>query len=41
MIIDIVQLTKKLQEDFYNDIMYPNDLRTPENKGYKTNYKDT
>ena len=28
---------KKLQEDIYNDIKYPNDLRTAGNHGYKTN----
>jgi len=30
---------KKLQEDIYTDVMYPNDLRPAENHGYQTKYK--
>lgn len=32
-------LVKKLQTDVYSDIMYPNDMRPPENHGYNTKYK--
>ena len=35
----VYQLIKKLQKDIYADTMYPNDLRPPENHGYKTKYK--
>lgn len=35
----VFDLIKKLQEDIYTDTMYPNDLRPPENHGYKTEYK--
>lgn len=36
---EVYQLIKKLQKDIYADTMYPNDLRPPENHGYKTKYK--
>ena len=36
---EVYKLIKKVQEDVYTDIMYPNDLRPPENHGYKTEYK--
>lgn len=37
--IEVYNLVKKLQKDIYTDIMYPNDLRSTENHGYKTKYK--
>ncbi len=37
--IEIFNLVKKLQQDIYSDIMYPNDLRPEENHGYNTKYK--
>ena len=36
---EVYQLVKKLQKDIYSDVMYPNDLRPPENHGYKTQYR--
>ncbi len=36
---EVYQLVKKLQKDIYSDIMYPNDLRPPENHGYRTKYR--
>lgn len=35
---DVYKLVKKLQEDIYTDIMYPNAKRPSENPGYKTEY---
>ena len=32
-------IIKKLQQDIYSDIMYPNDMRPLENHGYNTEYK--
>ena len=36
--LDVYQLVKRLQTDIFADTMYPNDLRPPENHGYKTKY---
>ena len=36
---DVYKLVKKLQEDIYTDVMYPNDLRPAENHGYKSKYR--
>lgn len=36
---DVYNLVKKLQQDIYSDIMYPNDKRPSENHGYNTEYK--
>ena len=36
---EVYQLVKKLQKDIYSDTMYPNDLRSKENHGYKTRYR--
>ena len=36
---EVYQLVKKLQKDIYSDMMYPNDLRPPENHGYRTKYR--
>ena len=36
---EVYKLVKKLQEDIYTDVMYPNDLRPKENHGYKSRYK--
>ena len=36
---EVYQLVKKLQKDIYSDVMYPNDLRPPENHGYTTKYR--
>ena len=36
---EVYKLVKKLQEDIYTDVMYPNDLRPSENHGYKSKYK--
>ena len=44
-LIDVEEYTelynkiKKLQQDIYTDVMYPNDLRPKENHGYNTEYK--
>lgn len=35
----VYNIIKKLQQDIYSDIMYPNDMRPPENHGYNTEYK--
>ena len=37
--IDVYNLVKKLQQDIYTDVMYPNDKRPSENHGYNTKYK--
>lgn len=34
----VFEIIKKLQEDIYTDVMYPNALRPQENSGYKTRY---
>ena len=36
---EVYKLVKKLQEDIYTDVMYPNDLRPSENHGYKSRYR--
>ena len=36
---EVYKLVKKLQEDIYTDVMYPNDLRPKENHGYKSRYR--
>lgn len=36
---EVYNLVKKLQQDIYTDVMYPNDLRPGENHGYNTEYK--
>ena len=36
---EVYNIVKKLQQDIYSDVMYPNDLRPPENHGYNTEYK--
>ena len=36
---DVYNLVKKLQQDIYTDVMYPNDLRPEENHGYNTQYR--
>lgn len=36
---EVYNLVKKLQQDIYTDIMYPNDKRPAENHGYNTEYK--
>lgn len=36
---EVYKLVKKLQEDIYTDVMYPNDLRPAENRGYRTRYR--
>lgn len=35
----VYNIIKKLQQDIYTDIMYPNDKRPKENHGYNTEYK--
>lgn len=37
--IEVYNIVKKLQEDIYTDVMYPNDLRPKANHGYKTKYR--
>lgn len=37
--IEVYNMIKKLQQDVYSDIMYPNDLRPSENHGYNTRYR--
>lgn len=37
--MEVYNLVKKLQQDIYTDVMYPNDKRPSENHGYKTEYK--
>jgi len=36
---EVYKLVKQLQEDIYTDVMYPNDLRPKENRGFKTKYR--
>ena len=36
---EVYNIIKKLQQDIYTDVMYPNDLRPDENHGYQTQYK--
>lgn len=36
---EIFSMIKKLQQDIYTDVMYPNDKRPTENHGYNTEYK--
>jgi membrane protein YdbS with pleckstrin-like domain len=36
---EVYKLVKQLQEDIYTDVMYPNDLRPSENRGYRTRYR--
>ena len=36
---EVYNMVKKLQQDIYSDIMYPNDKRPQENHGYNTEYK--
>ena len=36
---EVYNIIKKLQQDIYTDIMYPNDKRPKENHGYNTEYK--
>lgn len=36
---EVYNIIKKLQQDIYSDIMYPNDKRPKENHGYNTEYK--
>lgn len=36
---EVFKMVKKLQEDCYTDVMYPNDLRPDENHGYQTKYR--
>ncbi|MBP5679363.1 MAG: PH domain-containing protein [Bacilli bacterium] len=36
---EVYNTIKKLQQDIYTDVMYPNDLRPKENHGYDTEYK--
>ena len=38
--LEVFNIVKKLQQDIYADIMYPNDKRPAENHGYNTEYKD-
>ena len=35
----VYKIVSKLQKDIYTDVMYPNELRPTENKGYRTKYK--
>ena len=37
--IEVYNIVKKLQQDIYTDVMYPNDLRPRENHGYNTKYR--
>ena len=36
--ITVYNIVKKLQQDIYTDVMYPNDLRPRDNHGYNTKY---
>ena len=38
--MEVFNMVKKLQQDIYTDIMYPNDKRPKENHGYNTEYID-
>ena len=35
---EVFELVRKLQQDIYTDVMYPNALRPGENPGYNTKY---
>jgi membrane protein YdbS with pleckstrin-like domain len=37
--MEVYNIVKKLQQDIYTDVMYPNDLRPRENHGYNTKYR--
>ena len=37
--IEVYNIVKKLQQDIYTDVMYPNDLRPKTNHGYGTKYR--
>lgn len=37
--IEVYNMVKKLQNDIYTDVMYPNAKRNSENPGYNTEYK--
>lgn len=37
--MEVYNIVKKLQQDIYTDVMYPNDLRPKANHGYKTKYR--
>lgn len=37
--IEVYNIVKKLQQDIYTDVMYPNDLRPKSNHGYNTKYR--
>ena len=37
--VEVYNIVKKLQQDIYTDVMYPNDKRPAENHGYNTEYK--
>ena len=37
--IEVYNIVKKLQQDIYTDVMYPNDLRPKANHGYNTKYR--
>jgi membrane protein YdbS with pleckstrin-like domain len=37
--IEVYNIVKKLQQDIYTDVMYPNDLRPKGNHGYNTKYR--
>jgi len=37
--ITVYNIVKKLQQDIYTDVMYPNDLRPKNNHGYNTKYR--
>ena len=36
---EVYQIVKKLQQDIYTDVIYPNDLRPKANHGYNTKYR--
>ena len=36
--MEVYNIVKKLQQDIYTDVMYPNDLRPKANHGYNTKY---
>lgn len=37
--MEVYNIVKKLQQDIYTDVMYPNDLRPKTNHGYSTKYR--
>jgi membrane protein YdbS with pleckstrin-like domain len=37
--MEVYNIVKKLQQDIYTDVMYPNDLRPKANHGYNTKYR--